>query len=86
MSIEISLLKGFFGAFYVYAIGYSDFSENCIKIKNKEFCNSCWNKEIFNKDWNFCPYKNGTNEEYICSKSITTNMIIDSIKVYINNE
>ena len=65
---------------------YSDFSENCIKIKNKEVCNSCWNKEVFNKDWNFCPYKIGTNEEYICSKSITTNMIIDSIKVYIDNE
>ena len=36
---------------------YSDFTENCYKIKNKSVCNSCWNKVVFDKNYNTCVFK-----------------------------
>ena len=50
---------------------YSDFTENCYKIKNKSVCNSCWNKVVFDKNYNTCVFKEIESERFQCSKSIT---------------
>lgn len=48
------------------------------KIENKNVCNSCWNDVSLiydNTDVNYCPRKNN----YICSSSITPEMVIKEI-------
>lgn len=59
---------------------YSDFTENCYKIKNKSVCNSCWNKVVFDKNYNTCVFKEIESERFQCSKSITSKMVIDTIE------
>lgn len=52
------------------------------KISNNDVCNSCWNDTslVFdNKDYNYCP----RNNDYICSSSITPEMVIDELNMII---
>jgi autotransporter strand-loop-strand O-heptosyltransferase len=50
------------------------------RVINREVCNSCWNKEEFDKgNWNWCPYHEGTEREFECSKEITFEMIKEKI-------
>lgn len=49
------------------------------KVDNKAVCNSCWNstEHVFENDnINYCP----RNQDFICSKSITPEMVIGKIK------
>lgn len=49
-----------------------------IKIDNKAVCNSCWNDTNYvfdNMDVNYCPRK----QDFICSKSITSEMVIKEL-------
>ena len=51
------------------------------RIINKEVCNSCWSNHEFDPgDWNWCPVKKGTKEQFICSKVITSQDVINKIK------
>jgi autotransporter strand-loop-strand O-heptosyltransferase len=46
------------------------------RVINREVCNSCWNKEEFDKgNWNWCPYHEGAEREFECSKEITFEMV-----------
>ena len=56
------------------------------RIINREVCNSCWNKEEFDKsNWNWCPYYEGTEREFECSKEITFKMVKEKIDKIITN-
>jgi len=51
------------------------------RIINKNVCNGCWNKYDFDGgDWNWCPVHKGTDNEFECSKSITSEQVIKEIK------
>jgi len=42
------------------------------RLINRDVCNSCWNKEEFDRsNWNWCPYHEGTEREFECTKKIT---------------
>ncbi len=60
-----------------------EFQSNCTRIVNLEVCNGCWNKveNFFDKgDWNWCPEHKGTDRQFECHKSITSNMLIEKIQ------
>jgi len=46
------------------------------RLINRDVCNSCWNKEEFDRgNWNWCPYHEGTEREFECTKEITFEMV-----------
>lgn len=58
------------------------------RIINKNACYGCWNNTnyIFDKgDWDWCPRLKGTDRQFECSKSITSNLIIDKINILLDN-
>jgi len=60
-----------------------EFNIDCIRITNPLVCNGCWNnpKFKFDKgDWNWCPVHKGTERQFECHKSITSQMVIDKIQ------
>ena len=59
-----------------------EFTSNCIRITNKSVCNGCWNNPNFTfdkGDWYWCPVNKGTEDHFICQKSITPKMVIAQI-------
>lgn len=59
---------------------YTEPTQNVIRIINKSVCNSCFNREKLRPDdWNWCPDNKNTTDQFICSKSISSNMVIDAI-------
>ena len=51
------------------------------RIINKNVCNSCWSNHDFDPgDWNWCPELKGTENQFECSKSITSTQVINKIK------
>ena len=60
-----------------------EFTTNCTRIVNLDVCNGCWNNPMykFDKgDWNWCPVHKGTDRQFECHKSITSEMVIKQIK------
>jgi autotransporter strand-loop-strand O-heptosyltransferase len=60
-----------------------EFTSNCTRIVNKSVCNGCWNKPQFKfdkGDWNWCPEHKGTERQFECHKTITTEMVINQIQ------
>ena len=60
-----------------------EFTTNCTRIVNLDVCNGCWNNPMykFDKgDWNWCPVLKGTNRQFECHKSITSDMVINQIQ------
>jgi autotransporter strand-loop-strand O-heptosyltransferase len=60
-----------------------EFRSNCTRITNTKVCNGCWNNPDlkFDKgDWFWCPLMKGTEREFECHKSITSDMVINKIK------
>ncbi len=67
--------------------GY-DVPNNLTKIENHSVCNNCWvNKDyVFDTgDWDWCPEYKGTNNQHICQKSITPEVVIDKALNLLNN-
>ena len=56
--------------------------QDCIRVSAPQGkCSGCFNRYKLNpSDWNWCPDYKGTNKQFECSKSITSNMVIDKIK------
>ena len=53
------------------------------RVINKQVCNSCWNDmrcEFDHKDFFWCPRHKGTDQQYICSTTITPEQVIEMIK------
>jgi len=60
-----------------------EFTTNCTRITNPSVCNGCWNNPMFKfdkGDWNWCPEHKGTERQFECHKSITSQMVIDRIQ------
>ena len=62
---------------------WCEFTMNTTRIINKEVCHGCFNepeKTPFDPgDWLWCPHKKGTSEEFICSKSISADKVLESM-------
>jgi len=60
-----------------------EFTSNCTRITNPSVCNGCWNNPMFKfdrGDWNWCPEHKGTERQFECHKSITSQMVINKIQ------
>jgi len=60
-----------------------EFTENCTRIINTSVCNGCWNNPMFKfdkGDWNWCPEHKGTERQFECHKSISSEMVINQIQ------
>jgi len=66
-----------------------EFTTNCTRITNTSVCNGCWNNPNYKfdrGDWNWCPVHKGTNRQFECHTSITSQMVINQIKPLIISE
>lgn len=61
---------------------WNEFTYNCTRITNKNACHGCWNNPNFkyNGEWDYCPIHLGTDRQWECQLSITSDMVIDKIK------
>lgn len=51
------------------------------RIINENVCHGCWSTHIFDKgDWNWCPVHKKTSRQFECSKTITSEQVINEIK------
>lgn len=63
---------------------YSEFSPTA-RIINESVCHGCFNNFKLNpSDWNWCPVFSNTENQFICSKSISPDMVINSINKILN--
>ena len=59
------------------------------RIINKNVCHGCWNNPNYNfdrGDWFWCPKLKDTDRQFECSKSITSQTVIDNINTLIKHE
>lgn len=57
--------------------------DDIIRIHNSSVCNSCFNRHRLNAgDWMWCPDKKDTPEQFICTKSISSENVISKISDY----
>jgi autotransporter strand-loop-strand O-heptosyltransferase len=54
---------------------------SCIRPIKKNVCSGCWNspKYKFDKSWDWCPVHAGTDRQYECQSSITSENVIELI-------
>ena len=66
---------------------YTEFSgDGVLRIFNPNSCNSCFNRERLDAgDWNWCPDHKGTDRQFECTKSISSDYVIEKIKDYLTN-
>jgi autotransporter strand-loop-strand O-heptosyltransferase len=60
-----------------------EFTDNTTRITNPSVCNGCWNNPNFKfdkGDWYWCPVHKGTERQFECHKSITSEMVINQIQ------
>jgi len=62
--------------------------DNYIRIVNKNVCHGCFNKVNINynfdsNDWYWCPLHKDTPREFECHKSITPDMVMNSIEKWL---
>lgn len=64
---------------------YTEMSD-CIRIGAPEGkCSGCFNVfELDKGDWNWCPVHKGTERQFECTKSITSEEVIEAIKTILN--
>ncbi len=66
---------------------FTEFSLNNIRVFNSSVCTGCFNKHVFDKgDWEWCPEHKNTPRQFECTKSITSQMVIDKIEKEIFNK
>lgn len=67
---KVILISGFTGSFHEFHTPH--------RLINEDVCNSCWHdtNHLFDRgDWNWCP----KNKDFECSKSISSNKVINEI-------
>lgn len=59
--------------------------DGIIRVKTPNgLCTGCFNDHRLDpSDWNWCPVNKNTENQFICSKSITPEMVIEQIKDYL---
>jgi autotransporter strand-loop-strand O-heptosyltransferase len=74
LNIPVVLISGFSDT-------HTEPIEGITRVINKSVCNSCFNRSRLNAaDWNWCPDHKDTPRMFECSKQISGNMVIESIK------
>lgn len=60
--------------------------EKTLRIYDESVCHGCFHKYKFDPmDWLWCPvYRNDENKRFMCTKAITTEMVIEKIEKFIN--
>lgn len=73
-NIPVILISGF-------SKSYTEMSD-CIRINAEDsVCNGCFNTSRLDPgDWNWCPVNKGTDKQFECTKTITSDKIINEIK------
>jgi len=57
------------------------------RVINKNVCHGCFNTHKLDAgDWNWCPLHKGTNREFECTRSITSQMVIDKIDLLLGDK
>jgi len=62
---------------------WNEFTDNITRIKNTSVCHGCWNNQNFKfdkGDWFWCPIHKGTERQFECQKSISSDDIMNKIK------
>lgn len=75
VGIPVVMISGF-------SLEFAEFSEDCYRVTNQSSCPPCWNDPQFSfdsHDWNWCPRNKGTERQFICTKSITPESVIEKI-------
>ena len=76
---KVILISGFTETFNEFSTPY--------RIINKEVCHGCWNKEDFDRNnWNWCPYHEGTDRQFECTKKISHQEVKKEIDKILNKE
>jgi len=64
---------------------WTETSLDTYRVMNESVCHGCFNTERLDaSDWNWCPFHKGTERQFECSKSITSQMVIDEVNKLIN--
>lgn len=84
----LSWLSWGLGTKTVLISGFSyDWAEmqDCVRITApKDKCSGCFNRLKLNAgDWNWCPDHKGTDREFECTKSITSEMVIKELEKFL---
>ena len=70
LNIPVVLISGFTGEYLE--------PSDVIRVINKNSCNDCWSRHKFDpSDWNWCPDHKGSSRQFECSKSITSEIVIE---------
>jgi len=74
VGLPIVLISGF-------SDEYTETQSNTYRVINKNVCTGCFNSHRLDAgDWNWCPINKNTDRQFECSKSITGQMVIETIK------
>lgn len=74
-NIPVVMISGFTETYNEFYTPY--------RVINTLVCHGCWNdqRENFDHyDYNYCPRKKGTNDEFACTRFITPDQVIETIK------
>ena len=64
---------------------WTETSLDTYRVMNESVCHGCFNTEKLDpSDWNWCPFHKGTQRQFECSKSITSQMVIDEVNKLID--
>ena len=64
---------------------WTETSLDTYRVMNESVCHGCFNTERLDpNDWNWCPFHKGTERQFECSKTITSQMVIDEVNKIIN--
>lgn len=65
---------------------YTETKSNTFRIINKSVCHGCFNNYKFDPgDWNWCPVHKGTDRQFECTKTISSDMVIEEIGRFLEN-
>jgi autotransporter strand-loop-strand O-heptosyltransferase len=70
-----------------FSLPYCEFETLNYRVINRDVCHGCFNdpEHKFDKgDWNWCPRLKETPDRFICTTSITPQMVIDKIDLLIS--
>jgi autotransporter strand-loop-strand O-heptosyltransferase len=68
-----------------FSYDYTETMSNTWRVINKSVCSGCFNRHRLDPgDWQWCPDHKDTNRHYECTKSITSDMVIEKIKEIIS--
>ena len=84
----LSWLSWALGTKTVLISGFSyDWAEmkDCVRIGSpKGKCSGCFNRlKLDAGDWNWCPDHKGTNRQFECTKTITSEMVITELEKFL---